>query len=163
MKFVFAISTLLITQLSFADSYLNYLETLTYDQLILEALENANSLSEGGGWTGTGGNFHLHESNIWFHGNSDIPYCISRTSDYPLDDSKLDTLIKDSLSDWKRFFDKYGILNKNINVTNQLGSVQFKDLANRAINFNFKKVTRTTECERRGQKRFRTALGFLLE
>lgn len=145
MKFVFVIITLLTIQSSFADDYLDYLETLTYDQLILEAMDSANALSEGGGWTGTGGNFHLHESNIWFLGNSEIPYCISRSNDYPLNDSELDALVKSSFAEWKLFFDQYGMLNKNINVTNQLGSVQFKDLANRAINFNFKKVACTTD------------------
>lgn len=130
-----------------SEEYLLYLQTLTNEQLIQETIINIEAASEGGGWTGTGGNFHLHESNIWYMGNKEIPYCIGRANDYPLSEIELTRLVNQSFSQWKQFFNHYGMLNKNINVNNGKFSVQFPDFKNRSINFNFKKVECTLDAK----------------
>jgi len=95
----------------------------------------------GGGWIGNGGDFHQTSQNIWFLGNETINYCIESSQDYPLSHDELKSLVKESISDWKDFFVKYGLDSKLI-VGNfkrpRLNFLKFVDGKNRGLNLNFK-------------------------
>lgn len=80
--------------------FLAYLQNLTKEELIQEALQlNENVLRNGGGWTGTGGDFHLENTNIWYAGNTQIPYCIEVANDYPMTHIQVSDLVKESIED----------------------------------------------------------------
>jgi hypothetical protein len=113
-------------------------------EVILEnILKSINLSALEGGWSGNGGDFQLEGHNIWFIGNKLIPYCIESSESYPLGLSDLKELVSESVSDWKSFFELYG-LEKNGLAKGFKGpranALSFIDKKNRGLNFNFKEV-----------------------
>ncbi|TDJ07883.1 MAG: hypothetical protein E2O68_02970 [Deltaproteobacteria bacterium] len=95
----------------------------------------------GGGWIGNGGDFYQTSQNIWFLGSETINYCIESSKDYPLSESELRLLVKESIGDWKAFFKKYGLDVKKIAgdfKRPRFNFLNFVDGKNRGINLYFK-------------------------
>jgi hypothetical protein len=99
-------------------------------------------LAREGGWTGNGGGFGEVSNNIWFIGQTEIPYCIQTSPDYPFSKKNVEEVIIKSLTKWKNFFKKYDLLkNKLVGdyEFDKLNNIKFLDGKNRGINFNFVK------------------------
>ncbi|MBG09183.1 MAG: hypothetical protein CME68_10520 [Halobacteriovoraceae bacterium] len=89
------------------------------------------SLSNGGGWSGSGGDTNLFKDNAWFLGQSEpVPYCIWKGSDFKFSYDNLFTIVEESFRDWKSFFNKYQISNKNLT---------FKKIGRTGTSFNYGK------------------------
>jgi len=110
--------------------------------LILGALFSfcswSQSLSNGGGWSGSGGDTNLFKDNAWFlKGREAIPYCIWRNPDFNFSFEDLSSLVKESFDDWKIFFDKYKISERGLTFRSHPG--RFGGVTQgRALGLNFK-------------------------
>ena len=81
--------------------------------LVISSATWSQSLSNGGGWSGSGGDTALFKDNVWFLKTKDsVPYCIWRSADYHFSYEDLSSLVKESFKDWKTFFNKYDISQK---------------------------------------------------
>ena len=75
----------------------------------------SQSFSNGGGWSGSGGDTNLFKDNAWFLGPSEpVPYCIWKESSYNFSYNSLFNIVEESFRNWKSFFNKYGITNQNL-------------------------------------------------
>jgi Predicted Zn-dependent proteases len=91
----------------------------------------SQSLSNGGGWSGSGGDTNLFKDNVWFLGQSEpVPYCIWKANDYNFSYNDLFNIVEESFKDWKSFFNKYGISNQNLT---------FKKVGRRGSTFDYGK------------------------
>lgn len=70
---------------------------------------NASGEAEEGGWSGNGGDLYHTQNNIWNLGSEPIEYCIHQGPSYPVHESQLQIIVRDSLVSWKKFFQDYGI------------------------------------------------------
>ncbi|MEE2744414.1 MAG: hypothetical protein VYD54_10925 [Bdellovibrionota bacterium] len=98
--------------------------------LIISSTSWSQSLSNGGGWSGSGGDTALFKDNVWFLKTKDsVPYCIWRSADYHFSYEELSSLVKESFRDWKVFFDKYGISQKRIPLrSHELMALDFQNI-----------------------------------
>lgn len=92
-----------------------------------------------GGFISNGGDYLKTQNNPWFLGTEKISYCITNSTDYPLNQSELEGLVSESLNDWKSFFAKYRLDNLVIGSPFYKGS--FADQLPKHISMNFELAT----------------------
>lgn len=90
-----------------------------------------------GAWISSGGELRRDQENVWFLQASDESkpqYCIQVANGYPFSKSELQTLVKESISDWKAFFAKYGLAEKPF-------MFDFSDGKKRTMAFDFEEIS----------------------
>ena len=98
------------------------------------AAYTGQSLLFGGGWSGNGGNGDYESDNIWFLGTGPVSWCLERSEDYPFSARELRYMVRDAISDWKRFFRRYDIHTRAFGDDDR---GRFFDSVPRLINRNF--------------------------
>jgi len=56
-----------------------------------------------------GGNITTDQDNVWYLGDKPINYCIERSPAFSLNTNESRELVRESINDWLRFFQKYGL------------------------------------------------------
>ena len=82
-----------------------------------------------------GGAFTEDQNNVWNLGDRPVPYCVEVHPDFPLSNQEVESVIRESIDNWRAFFVKYG-----------LDKLKFSSLTGndaRGLSLNFQ---RTDEC-----------------
>jgi hypothetical protein len=92
------------------------------------------------GWSGNGGGNAASQDNIWFLGKAPVKYCIFSSAGFPVNRRRLDDLVKESLNDWKQFFNKYHLDQNFLGEYQGRRSFDFPDAKARGLSLNFVEV-----------------------
>jgi hypothetical protein len=92
------------------------------------------------GWSGNGGDSHHLQDNIWYLGQKRVSYCVKVGENSIINKYEASKIIKESFSQWKRFFNKYSMLNRPLKANRRRANLSFPDGINRSMTSNFTEV-----------------------
>jgi hypothetical protein len=93
------------------------------------------------GWSGNGGDSHHLQDNIWYLGQESVSYCVKVGDDSAINKYEASKIIRESFAQWKKFFNKYSMLDKPLKANRRRQNLTFPDGVTRAMSANFKEVS----------------------